>query len=235
MADPIAKAVVFDCDGVLSDNGSSWQMLHNHFGTGAEDDGSHQNYLNMFLDGEISEEEFVDHDIRLWRGAQAEIHRDDIMRCYSGVGLMNGSREVIENLRERGVFVAIISSGVDLFVGAIASMLKVDDWVANGFEWDNEGWLVSGLPTRVYSHNKGLMVEKLARINGFESSEIVSVGDSSTDLSMLIGESRFIGFNPTRNRAKKAFEEAGVPIVLGKDLRAIWPHLFPGEEEFPIK
>ncbi len=130
---------------------------------------------------------------------------------------------------------AIISSGVDLFVGAIASMLKVDDWVANGFEWDNEGWLVSGLPTRVYSHNKGLMVEKLARINGFESSEIVSVGDSSTDLSMLIGESRFIGFNPTRNRAKKAFEEAGVPIVLGKDLRAIWPHLYPREEEIPIK
>ena len=40
------------------------------------------------------------------------------------------------------------------------------------------------------------MVEKLARINGFEPSQIVSVGDSSTDLSMKIEGSKFIGFNP---------------------------------------
>ena len=180
------KAVVFDCDGVLSDNGSSWQMIHRSFGTGEDDGGEHQKALEMFLDGKISEEEFVALDIKLWRGVRPEIHRDDIMRCYSGVGLIEGARKVVENLKRRGVFVAIVSSGVDIFVGAIANMLKVDDWVANGFEWDEEGWLLGGLPTRVLTHDKGIMVEKLARINGFEPSQIVSVGDSSTDLSMRI-------------------------------------------------
>ena len=223
------RAVVFDCDGVLSDNGSSWQLIHEYFGTGENDGGEHQEKLEMFLDGKISEEEFVAHDIQLWRGISPEIHRDDIMRCYSGVGLIDGAREVVESLQARGVLVAIVSSGVDMFVGAIANMLKVDDWAANGFEWDENGWLVKGLPTRVLSHDKGLMVGKLARINGFDASEIISVGDSSSDLSMMIEGSQFVGFNPRRTRAKVAFEEAGVPIIAEKDLRLIWPYIFPGE------
>ena len=33
----------------------------------------------------------------------------------------------------KGVLVAIVSSRVDIFVGMVASMLKVDDWIANGF------------------------------------------------------------------------------------------------------
>ena len=224
------RAVVFDCDGVLSDNGSSWQLIHRSFGTGTNDGGKHQKTLEMFLDGEISEEDFVSHDIELWREVSPDIHRDDIMRCYSGVGLIEGARNVVEGLQKRGVFVAIVSSGVDIFVGAIANMLKVDDWVANGFEWDEDGWLLGGLPTRVSSHNKGIMVDKLARINGFEPSEIVSVGDSSTDLSMMIEGSKFIGFNPRRERARKAFGEAEVPVVENKDFRLIWPLIFPGEE-----
>tara|TARA_S200000501_G_scaffold123929_1_gene116970 strand:+ start:431 stop:1129 length:699 start_codon:yes stop_codon:yes gene_type:complete len=222
-------AVVFDCDGVLTDNGSSWQNIHTKFGTDSKD-GSHKKTLEMFLDGKITEEEFVEHDISLWKSVKSDIHRDDIMRCYSGVGLMKGARDVVEELQTRGVYVAIVSSGVDLFVGAIANMLKVDDWVANGFEWDEDGFLQRGLPTRVYSHDKGLMVHKLARINGFDTSEIVSVGDSSTDLSMKIGESSFIGFNPARERALNSFLESGVPVVESKDLRDIWPHIFNGEE-----
>ena len=76
------------------------------------------------------------------------------------------------------------------------------------------------------------MVEKLARIKGLEPESIVSVGDSSTDLSMMIPGSGFIGFNPARQRAADAFEAAWVPVVLEKDLRALWPHIFDGEE-FP--
>lgn len=225
-------AVVFDCDGVLTDNGSSWQNIHRRFGTDTNDGGAHKRTLEKFLDGKITEEEFVEHDIRLWRSVQSEIHKDDIIRCYSGIGLIDGARDVIEELKRRGVYVAIVSSGVDLFVGAIANMLKVDDWAANGFEWDEDGYLIKGLPTRVYSHNKGIMVEKLARINSFETGEMISVGDSGTDLSMKVGESSFIGFNPARPRALDKFKNAGVPIVEAKDLRKIWPYIFDGEE-FP--
>ena len=220
------EAIVFDCDGVLADNRSSWQTIHEHFGT------DNKESLALFLDREISEAEFVEDDIRRWRDVQPDIHRDDIMRCYGGIRLIDGARDVVSELHTRGVYVAIISSGVDLFVGAIASMLKVDDWASNGFEWDEDGWLLGGLPTRVYSHEKGLMVDKLIDINGFDPAGVVSVGDYSTDLSMQVEDSRFIGFNPAGQRAISDFENAGVPIVVEKDLREIWPYLYAGES-FP--
>lgn len=219
----MAEAVVFDCDGVLADNGSSWLAIHDYFGT------ENQETLELFLDGKVSEEEFVEADIRIWREVQEEIKKDDIMRCYSGIKLIKGAREVVEELKNRGVFVAIVSSGVDIFVGTIANMLKVDDWAANGFEWDKDDNLIGGIPTRVYSHRKGLMVEKLIEIHGFDEKKVFSVGDSSTDLSMKIGDSNFIGFNPVRERAIHAFEGSNVPIVFEKDLRKIWPLIF-GEE-----
>ncbi len=103
----------------------------------------------------------------------------------------------------------------------------------NGFVWDDEGWMVGGAPVRVRSHQKGLMVQKMAKINGFETDKIVCVGDSGTDLSMCIGASRFIGFNPIRESSRTAFRAAEVDIVEGRDLRCIWPQLFPDEDSFP--
>ena len=217
-------AVVFDCDGVLIDNISSWWAIHEYFGTRNEE------MLEKFLNKEITEEEFVNHDVGEWKKVQSKIHMDDIMRCYSGVKLMPGAREVIKELQSKGIFVAIVSSGVDLLIGTIANMLKVDDWAANGFEWDEDGYLIKGAPTKVYSHDKGIMVEKLIRINNLKSENVISVGDSSTDLSMKVGESKFIGFNPARERAIEEFKRANVPIVEKRDLRELWPIIFDGEK-----
>lgn len=222
---PEVRAVVFDCDGVLADNDSSWQNIHDHFGT------ENSEMLAKFLRKEITDEEFVADDLRMWREVQPEIHRDEIMRCYSGIKLMLGARDVVDALQARGILVAIVSSGVDLLIGSIAHMLKVDDWAANGFEWDDEGWLVGAKPTVVDSHNKGVMVTKLARINGIDPANIVSVGDSGPDISMMIPGSRFVGFNPASNRGADAFTEVGVPVVQGKDLRDIWLPIFG--ESFP--
>jgi len=216
-------AVVFDCDGVLIDNISSWWAIHEYFGTRNEE------MLEKFLNKEITEEEFVNHDVGEWKKVQSKIHMDDIMRCYSGVKLMPGAREVIKELQSKGIFVAIVSSGVDLLIGTIANMLKVDDWAANGFEWDEDGYLIKGAPTKVYSHDKGIMVEKLIRINNLKSENVISVGDSSTDLSMKVDESKFIGFNPARERAVEEFEKARVSIVYNRDLRDLWPIMFDGE------
>jgi phosphoserine phosphatase len=75
------------------------------------------------------------------------------------------------------------------------------------------------------------MVTKLAIINGFDTTKIWSVGDSSTDLSMKIPGSHFIGFNPARERAKDAFIAAEVPIIEDRNLTQIWSTIF--NESFP--
>ena len=206
------EAVVFDCDGVLVDITSSWQQIHNYFGTNNKEN------LTRFLEKEITDDEFMELDVKLWLEIQEEIHMDEIMRCFSGVKLMKGAREVIDELKRRGIYVAIVSSGVARFIGSIAHILKVDDWAANDFSWDKEGYLSGPAPAMGDSHNKGEMVEKLARINGFEAEKIWTIGDSGTDLSMQIPGSNFIGFNPARERSINKFTNASVPIIVDLSL-----------------
>lgn len=209
--------MVFDCDGVLVDAVSSWRTLHDSFGT--------DNAVNLtrFIRGEISDVEFMRSDIQMWKAVRNPIHQDELFRAYAGVALMPGARECVKHLQDAGVFVAIVSAGVDLFVSSIASMLKVDDWIANGFVFDEEGFLTDEGVCRLHASGKGAVIDRLLEMNGFEAKDCVSVGDSEMDLSMMVDGSRFIGFNPTRDSSKEAFEDAGVPVVVVKDLTAILP------------
>ncbi|MBP50385.1 MAG: hypothetical protein CL396_09965 [Acidiferrobacteraceae bacterium] len=220
------QCVAFDCDGVLVDAVSSWRTLHDHFGTDATE------MLSRFIAREIDDEEFMRHDIQLWKAVQAQIHRDELFRAFSGIRLMDGAREVVEELRRRGVLVVIISAGIDMFVSSIAGMLKVDDWIANGFNFDSEGMLLDDGVMRVSAHDKASVIQRVLEMHELSAENVVSVGDSDVDLSMWLEGSRFIGFNPSRETSSLAFSEAGVPIVESRDLRDIWVHLY-GEEFHP--
>jgi phosphoserine phosphatase len=183
---PIVKCVIFDCDGVLVDSVSSWKTLHDHFGT----DNSFN--LSRFIAGEISDVEFMRSDIQLWKAKSNPIYRDELFRAFSGVKLMNGARELIQQLKEKGIFVAIVSAGVDLFVASIASMLKADDWIANGFIFNDDDTLSDEGVCRLHAVGKNLVIEKLMAMHNFTPEECVSVGDSEMDLSMRVNGSAFI-------------------------------------------
>ena len=215
----VPKVVVFDCDGVLVDSVSSWKTLHDHFGT----DNSHN--LKRFINGELTDVEFMRSDIQMWKEIQDPIYRDELFRSYSGVKIMPGAKELVTELKEAGVFVAIVSAGVDLFVASIAAMLKVDDWIANGFEFNEDDTLSDEGICRLHASKKDLIIQKILDMQGFEAKDCVSVGDSEMDLSMQVKGSRFIGFNPSRESSLSAFENAGVPIVLEKNLLNLKPYL----------
>ena len=215
----IPKVVVFDCDGVLVDSVSSWKTLHDYFGT--------DNSLNLqrFINGELTDVEFMRSDIQMWKEIKDPIFRDELFRSYSGVKLMPGAKELIQELKEAGIFVAIVSAGVDLFVSSIAAMLKVDDWIANGFKFNEDDTLSDEGICRLHATKKDVVIDKILNMHGFEAKDCVSVGDSEMDLSMQVEGSRFIGFNPSRESSLSAFKDSGVPIVFEKDLLKLKPHL----------
>jgi HAD superfamily PSPase-like hydrolase len=215
----VCRCVVFDCDGVLVDSVSSWKTLHDGFGT------DNSKNLSRFIAGEITDVEFMSSDIAMWKAIQDPIHKDELFRMYSGASLMKGARETIQHLQDSGVYVAIVSAGVDLFVSSIAAMLKVDDWIANGFEFDEDGFLSDDGICRLHASGKGDVIHRLMEMHGFSPDEIVSVGDSEMDLSMMIEGSHFIGFNPSRESSINAFSQAKVPIVYDKDLSMILQHI----------
>jgi len=211
--------VAFDCDGVLADSISSWKTIHDHYGTDSGD------LLAKFMAGELTDSEFMAADIALWKAKSPEIHRDDIFRAYSGCKLMEGAKELVADLKSQGVYVAIVSAGVDLYVQSIAAMVKADDWIANGFEFDENGWLLDQGVVRVPSMAKDVSINKLIKMIDCPPERLVCVGDSSMDLSMHIEGSTFIGFNPQRETAKSAFAKANVPVVESKNLADLRPFL----------
>jgi len=218
-SDSEVKCVIFDCDGVLVDSVSSWKTLHDHFGT--------DNSLNLkrFINGELTDVEFMSSDIKMWKDKQDPIHRDVLFRSYSGVKLMEGARELVAELKDKGVFVAIVSAGVDIFVSSIAAMLKVDDWIANGFKFNDDDTLSDEGICRLHASKKDVVIRKLMSMHNFSPEDCVSIGDSEMDLSMIVDGSRFIGFNPSRESSLSAFESAGVPIIKEKDLMLLKPYL----------
>jgi len=212
------KCVIFDCDGVLVDSVSSWKTLHDHFGT--------DNSLNLtrFINGELTDVEFMRSDIQMWKEKSNPIYRDELFRAYSGVKLMNGARELVSELKEKGIFVAIVSAGVDIFVSSIAAMLKADDWIANGFHFNDDDTLSDEGICRLHASKKDLIVEKIMNMQGLSPQNCISVGDSEMDLSMQVEGSGFVGFNPSRESSLKAFKEAGVPIIEEKNLLLLRPY-----------
>ena len=215
----VCLCVVFDCDGVLVDSVSSWKTLHDGFGT------DNSKNLSRFIAGEISDVEFMRSDIAMWKEIRSPIHRDELFRMYSGISLMPGARELVAKLQDHGVYVAIVSAGVDIFVSSIAALLKVDDWIANGFEFDEDDYLSDHGVCRLHASGKGEIIQRLVEMHGFESKNVLSVGDSEMDLSMMIEGSHFIGFNPSRESSTKAFEKSNVPIIYEKDLMKILEYI----------
>jgi len=212
------KCVIFDCDGVLVDSVSSWKTLHDYFGT--------DNSLNLtrFINGELTDVEFMSSDIKMWKEKSNPIYRDELFRAYSGVKLMNGARELVSELKEKGIFVAIVSAGVDIFVSSIAAMLKADDWIANGFHFNDDDTLSDEGICRLHASKKDLIIEKIMNMQGLSPQNCISVGDSEMDLSMQVEGSGFVGFNPSRESSFKAFKEAGVPIIEEKNLLLLRPY-----------
>ena len=71
---------------------------------------------------------------------------------------------------------------------------------------------------RLHASGKGDVINRLMEMHGFKPEEVVSVGDSEMDLSMMVPGSGFIGFNPSRESSLNAFSKAGVPVVTEKNL-----------------
>ena len=110
-------------------------------------------------------------------------------------------------------------------LSSIAGMLKVDDWIANGFEFNDDDTLSDEGICRLHATKKDAVIERILSMQGFEAKDCVSVGDSEMDLSMQVEGSGFIGFNPSRESSLAAFKAAGVPIVHEKNLLMLKPLL----------
>lgn len=205
--------MVFDLDGTLLSDKSSWRKAHEFFGTEHRGDVG----LARYEKREIDYVEFMDHDIGAWPKGISRSVFDFILDDYE---LNPGAEQMIDGLKRRSIKTAIISSGLDILADAVSARLGIDFHVANGIEFDTKGRSTGRGVPRVDPYRKGLVLEEILRRAGVSDLETMGVADTRFDAGILQMCGHRVAFRP---KAVDAAELGKVAHYFIDDLRELLP------------
>jgi phosphoserine phosphatase len=205
------ELVIFDMDGVLTDILSSWKYIHDYFKT------SNERSVNAYLKGKFNDAEFIRRDAALWRKNGKPVKREKIVEILSEVPLMNGAKECVSYLKEKGIKTAIISAGLDILANRVAKELGIEHVYSNGIKSNNQGYLNEEAIVGVKLIYKDENVEKLSNLLNIPLSKIATIGNSCFDIPMFEVSGLGIAFNPEDDCVRDAADL----VVESKDVRKL--------------
>jgi len=218
---PAYKLICFDVDGTLVDNVEfSWQLFHDFFQT---DKHRRDDARDKFYSGEISYEQWAEHDINLWREVNAT--RKQFFEAMSKAGIiqMNGARDVITELKKRNMKIAIVSGSLNIILeNAFPDYEELFDYVfLSRIFFDENGLICKAVPTAFDMDKKADALKQIAGRERISLSECIFVGDHHNDVKIAQAAGLGIAFNCKSDELRKV---ADVEIK-EKDLREILKYL----------
>jgi len=183
------EAIIFDMDGTLTEEDSSWVYVHRHFGKTEQAGRNFAEYKAR----RISYKEFMRRDISLW---PRPLLSSEIERLLRQIKVSVGAKEIIDFLIPR-LKCLVISAGIDLLTVNVAKALGVTNPLANGLEVDGAGYLTGEGIERVPLFCKVAVAESLLQKENIDWSRCIAVGDSHYDVELL--------------------RKAGLSVAVGKD------------------
>lgn len=174
------KLVVFDCEGVLTEEKSSWGLLHKYFG-------SYDNtyFASLYARGLISYLDWMKIDIALMIHSHGRpITRKDVERALEQVKTRSTARDVVNEIKRRGHIVAVVSSGVDLVVKRICRELGIEICLSNELIFVNDELIPGGIE-HVPLKDKKSVIARLASDLGVDLRDVIYIGDSEWDINVF--------------------------------------------------
>jgi len=205
------KIIVFDMDGVIVKDESSWITVHNYFKV------NNSKSFKEYLDGKIDYSEFVKRDIALW----PRVNIKTIENIFNKPQITFGIQGVLLELKKRGYITALVSAGLDILANKINRNLNFDYIFANGLDIDKDGNLSGTGKCRVELLRKDKVLISLSKILNIPLSQFVAIGDSKYDIAMLNIVGLAIAFNPKDEEVKQAADI----IIEGNDISKILDYL----------
>jgi len=207
------KLVIFDLDGTLTQERSIWEYIHKQLGKWY---GFAEEYQNLFLAGKISYEEFCERDAQVWKGVRVE----ELLEIVKAVPFHPGVNELINFLKQKGLNLSMVSSGLSLLSNWVHQRYEFDYSVSNNLLHEN-GVLTGKVKIQVYFDKKAEWVRKI--LNQFEvkPEEVIAIGDSRGDIDMF----QMVGFSIAFNSSCKELDKIASACIQSQNLADIIPKL----------
>ena len=216
---PKYKLVCFDVDGTLVDNVTfSWQIFHDYFQT---DKHRREDARKKFFNGEISYLQWAEHDINLWKEKNAK--KQDFFRAIEHLKLMEGTMETLQELKKRGLKLAIISGTINIVLEKFIPNYEefFDDVFLSRIYFDEENNISRVEATEFDMDAKALALKKIAEREKISLKECVFVGDYLNDMKIMQEVELAIAFNCNHDELKKIADVC----IDKKDLREILKYI----------
>jgi phosphoserine phosphatase len=207
------RLVIFDLDGTLTQERSIWEYIHKELGKWY---GFAEEYQKQFLAGMISYEEFCERDAQVWRGMGVE----ELLGIAKTVPFHLGMDELINYLKQKGLKLSMVSSGLSLLSNWVHEKYGFDYSVSNDLLHEN-GVLTGKVKIQVYYDKKAEWVEKILRQFRVKPEEVIAIGDSKGDMDMF----QMVGFSIAFNSSCKDLDQIANLCISSKNLVDIIPKL----------
>ncbi len=207
------QLAVFDLDGTLTQERSIWEYIHVRLGKWY---GFAEEYQKQFLTGKISYEEFCERDAGVWKGMKVE----EMVEIVKTVPFHPGADELISFLKQRGLKLAMVSSGLSLLSDWVHQIFGFDYSVSNHLLHQN-GVLNGKVKIQVHYDKKAEWVRKILQTFDVKPEETIAIGDSKGDLDMF----QMVGFSIAFNSSCSELDRIASVCVQSENLADIIPRL----------
>jgi len=165
-------------DGTLLRERSCWEYIHRHF------DVDNTEMLKLYMEHKISDQEFAESDIRLWKeNSDEKVNESYINSILDEIKPIEGAEELIHALQKNGVKTAILSGGIKYLANKWAEKWNMECAIANRIVDDEDGNLKAIIESS--GHAKGPIMDQLLEKMGFTKEEVASVGDTTVDIPLF--------------------------------------------------
>jgi len=207
------QLVIFDLDGTLTQERSIWEYIHIRLGKWY---GFAEEYQKQFLAGKISYEEFCERDAQVWKGMRV----DEVLEIVKTVPFHPGADTLIAHIKQKGLKLAVVSSGLSLLSNWVHRSYGFDYSVSNDLLHEN-GVLTGKVKIQVYYDKKAKWVKRILEQFRVRPEEVIAIGDSVGDIDMF----QMVGFSVAFNSSCSDLDKIANVCIRSQNLADIIPKL----------